>query len=70
MTRHVVIGGGSWGSAIASSLQRAQQPVTVLARNQQTADMLARGTAKNCLIVRRLRRLMRQQMIIALRPPR
>ena len=43
MTRHVVIGGGSWGSAIASSLQRAQQPVTVLARNQQTADMLARG---------------------------
>lgn len=43
MTRHVVIGGGSWGSAIASSLQRAQQPVTVLSRNQQTADMLARG---------------------------
>ncbi|MGB1867270.1 MAG: hypothetical protein ACPHK4_05420, partial [Candidatus Puniceispirillaceae bacterium] len=27
------MGGGSWGSAIASSLQRAQQPVTVLARN-------------------------------------
>ena len=43
MSAIVVIGGGSWGSAIASSLQRAQQPVTVLARNQQTVDMLAQG---------------------------
>tara|TARA_B100001939_G_scaffold126677_1_gene109803 strand:- start:517 stop:1491 length:975 start_codon:yes stop_codon:yes gene_type:complete len=43
MSAIVVIGGGSWGSAIASSLQRAQQPVTVLARNQQTVDMLAKG---------------------------
>ena len=43
MSAIVVIGGGSWGSAIASSLQRAQQPVTVLARNQQTIDMLAQG---------------------------
>ena len=43
MSAIVVIGGGSWGSAIASSLKRAQQPVTVLARNQQTVDMLAQG---------------------------
>ena len=43
MSTIVVVGGGSWGSAIASSLQRAQQPVTVLARNQQTVDMLAQG---------------------------
>ena len=43
MSTIVVIGGGSWGSAIASSLQRAQQAVTVLARNQQTVDMLAQG---------------------------
>ncbi len=43
MSAIVVIGGGRWGSAIASSLQRAQQPVTVLARNQQTVDMLAQG---------------------------
>ena len=43
MSAIIVFGGGSWGSAIASSLQRAQQPVTVLARNQQTVDMLARG---------------------------
>ena len=43
MTHFVVVGGGSWGAAIASSLQRAQQPVTVLARDQQTVDMLIRG---------------------------
>ena len=43
MSAILVIGGGGWGSAIASSLQRAQQPVTVLARNQQTVDMLAKG---------------------------
>ena len=43
MSAIIVFGGGSWGSAIASSLQRAQQPVTVLARNQQTVDMLAQG---------------------------
>ena len=46
MTKHIVIGGGSWGSAIASSLQRAQQPVTILARSQQTVDMLAQGRCK------------------------
>ena len=43
MTNFVVIGGGSWGAAIASSLQRAQQPVIVLARDQQTVDMLTQG---------------------------
>ena len=43
MSKFVVIGGGSWGAAIASSLQRAQQPLTVLARDQQTVDMLMQG---------------------------
>ena len=43
MTHFVVIGGGSWGAAIASGLQRAQKPVTILARNKQTVDMLAKG---------------------------
>ena len=43
MTHFVVIGGGSWGAAIASCLQRAQKPVTVLARDQQTVDMLGQG---------------------------
>ena len=43
MTHFVVIGGGSWGTAIASSLQRAQRPVKVLARDQQTVDMLLLG---------------------------
>ena len=43
MNAIVIIGGGSWGSAIASSLQRAKQPVTVLARSQQTVDMLIQG---------------------------
>ena len=43
MTNFVVIGGGSWGAAIASCLQRAQQPVTVLARHQQTVELLGQG---------------------------
>ena len=43
MKNHVVIGGGSWGSAIASALQRAQQHVTVLARNQKNVDVLSLG---------------------------
>ena len=43
MSAIVIIGGGSWGSAIASSLQRAQQPVKILARSQQTVDMLTQG---------------------------
>jgi glycerol-3-phosphate dehydrogenase (NAD(P)+) len=43
MSGYVVIGGGSWGSAIASSLGRAKQPTTVLARNSQTISLLAAG---------------------------
>ena len=43
MSVNVIVGGGSWGSAIASSLQRAQQPVTMLVRGQQNADMLTQG---------------------------
>jgi len=43
MSVNVIVGGGSWGSAIASSLQRAQQPVTILARSQQAVDMLTQG---------------------------
>ena len=43
MTNFAVIGGGSWGAAIASCLQRAQRHVTVLARDQQTVDVLVQG---------------------------
>ena len=43
MSAIVIIGGGTWGCAIASSLQRAQQPFTVLARSQHTVDNLIRG---------------------------
>ena len=46
MTNFVVIGGGSWGAAIASSLQRAQQPVTVLVRDQKTVDILGQGCCR------------------------
>ena len=43
MSAIVIMGGGSWGCAIASSLQRAQQPFTVLARSQHTVDSLTLG---------------------------
>ena len=43
MSVNVIVGGGSWGSAIASSLQRAQQPCTMLVRSQQNVDMLTQG---------------------------
>ena len=69
MSAIVIIGGGSWGSAIASSLQRAQQPVTVLARDQQTVDMLAQGCVQDCLIAHRLPRLRPPPIIHALPPP-
>ena len=39
----VVIGGGSWGSAIASALARAGTAPHLLVRRQQTADALASG---------------------------
>ena len=49
MTQIVVIGAGSWGSAIATALMRAKQQksktkqVTVLARRQESVDALATG---------------------------
>ena len=49
MTHIVVIGAGSWGSAIASALMRAKQQnsntkqVTVLARRQESVDALVDG---------------------------
>ena len=36
----VVIGGGSWGGALADQLQKAKNSVTVLTRSQETADAL------------------------------
>ena len=39
----IVIGGGSWGSAIADQLQKAGNNVTVLARRQETADALSQS---------------------------
>ena len=38
-----IIGGGSWGAAIASQLQTAGHKARLLVRNQSTADMLAEG---------------------------
>ena len=49
MTQIVVIGAGSWGSAIATALMRAKKQnnktnqVTVLARRQESVDALATG---------------------------
>ena len=50
MTHIVVIGAGSWGSAIATALMRAKQhnsethqQVTVLARRQESVNALAEG---------------------------
>ena len=49
MTNIVVIGAGSWGSAIATALMRARQKngktkqITVLARRQASVDALAAG---------------------------
>lgn len=41
--RLVVVGGGSWGAAIADQLARAGQPVCLLVRSEDTAAALARG---------------------------
>ena len=49
MTHIVVMGAGSWGSAIATALMRAKQQnsktkqITVLARRQESVDALAEG---------------------------
>ena len=39
----VVIGGGSWGGALADQLQKAEHKVTVLTRSQETSDALNKG---------------------------
>ena len=39
----VVIGGGSWGGALADQLQKAKNNVTIITRRQQTADALNQG---------------------------
>lgn len=39
--QHIVIGGGSWGAAIADQLQRAGQSVSLLVRDANTAENLA-----------------------------
>ena len=39
----VVIGGGSWGCAIAAALVKAGTPAQLLVRSPDTADALARG---------------------------
>ena len=39
----VIIGGGSWGCAIASALMRAGQNIHLLVRSQKTVDALAAG---------------------------
>ena len=39
----VVVGGGSWGGALADQLQKAKNNVTIITRRQQTADALNQG---------------------------
>ena len=42
----VVIGGGSWGTAIAAALQKAGQNVTLLVRSEDTVSSLAQGRCR------------------------
>jgi len=43
---NIVIGGGSWGTAIASALARAGQPVRLLVRSEATVKTLAAGRCR------------------------
>ena len=45
MSRVAIIGGGAWGSALASQLARQAHEVSVLVRRQELADALAAGQA-------------------------
>ena len=42
----VIIGGGSWGTAIADALQKAQQHVSLLVRSEDTVALLAQGRCR------------------------
>ena len=46
MIRATVIGGGSWGSALAHALRCGSATPTLLVRDQATADMLAGGRCR------------------------
>ena len=46
MRRVRVIGGGSWGSALAAALHDAGNDVAVLVRDEATVDMLAEGRCR------------------------
>lgn len=41
--KHVIIGGGSWGTAIGTALMRAEQQVTMLVRSTETIAFLDSG---------------------------
>ena len=41
--KHVIIGGGSWGTAIGTALMRAGEQVTILVRSADTIAFLASG---------------------------
>lgn len=43
---HIVIGGGSWGTALAAALARAGQGVRVLVRSPENVDILAQGKCR------------------------
>ena len=43
---HIVIGGGSWGTAIAAALARANQKTRLLVRNQDNVQILAEGKCR------------------------
>ena len=44
--QHVVIGGGSWGTAIGAALMRGGQSVTMLVRDSATIALLATGKCR------------------------
>ena len=44
--KQIVIGGGSWGAAIAAALTRADQDVSLLVRSPETVAMLAAGKCR------------------------
>lgn len=44
--RQIIIGGGSWGTAIAAALARAEKDVSLLVRTPETVAMLATGKCR------------------------
>ena len=43
--RIAIVGAGAWGTALANTLARAGRSVTLLSRDQASADAIAKGRA-------------------------